>query len=169
MICETCGDCKLSTQDAKFPIVGHSKNVDNNPNLTTLLGLESLLDTGFSKVGQWLLEGSELRLQLEKRADMTPALYAFVSNLDVLYIGKTSRKLKQRLYHYARPGPTQSTNIRLHSKLRAALEKSENVHIYAFGDVESLCRGPFKMDIPAALEDDIIRKLKPKWNKRGSP
>jgi len=45
-------------------------------------------------------------------------LYAYVINRQIKYIGQTVMELKQRLYGYKKPGPTQSTNIRLNELIK---------------------------------------------------
>lgn len=166
--CHRCGAEKVSTSSEQS--LAH-RVIESVPkasiNATAVLhGLASLKSIGFTKVGLWVMDGEKLSLQLLKRADMKPALYAFVTKSDVLYVGKTSRQLSRRLYHYSRPGPTQSANIRLNDLLVDALGENTLLEIFAFGDADETRLGPFIFDIPAALELDIIQKLQPKWNKR---
>lgn len=168
--CHLCGSEKISTSMSHSgnprSVEKRSSNEHQEPEIQKLLGLNSLKTVGFSKVGLWVMDEDRLSLQLLKQADMKPALYAFVAKSHVLYVGKTSRQLSRRLYHYSRPGPTQSTNIRINALLIEALSNNTLLEIFAFGDVDESRMGPFIYDFPAALETDIIRKLQPKWNKR---
>jgi len=73
--------------------------------------LDRLRRIGFRKVGEWKLVNGELICTLEEEGESENILYAFVSDTEILYIGKTTQPLKKRLYGYQNPGPTQSTNI----------------------------------------------------------
>lgn len=170
-VCHRCGGIKISTSASGSGPALKTKNsaaLANNSTSkeVTLLGLSDLKAIGFVKVGLWAMDGDRLSLQLLKGTSMQPALYAFVTKGKLLYIGKTTRELSKRLYHYSRPGPRQSTNIRLNSLLIDALANNSLLEIYAFGDAGENSLGAFSFDIPAALEDDIIRKTQPVWNTR---
>jgi len=91
-------------------------------------------------------------------------LYAFVSDGEVKYIGKTIQSLSSRMYGYQKPGPTQTTNIRNHAKIKALLEKRKTVDIFALRDNGLLHYGVFHINLAAGLEDDLIAKLRPEWN-----
>lgn len=103
-------------------------------------------------------------MQLENLKNASPALYAFVINETVMYVGKTSRKLSSRLYGYQAPGTSQLTNIRVNELIRQALDEKQEVQIYAFEDPRPQQLGQFRIDLAAGLEDDIIRQLRPQWN-----
>jgi len=175
-VCDFCGSEKLSSCSNKSRL--HNKAVGSKIEVLSIkekfvskvinpkLGIKSLTEIGFQKVGLWTLNGEDLQLQLINASKLRPALYAFVSNKEILYVGKTSQQLNKRLSHYSRPGPTQSTNIRLNVLLKAALTQRHVIEIYAFGDQEKQKVGSFLLDIPAGLEDDIIRNVKPAWNSR---
>ena len=60
--------------------------------------LQDLLDIGFTKVGEWRLGSDGLTLDLKDKRDASPALYAFIVDGDVKYVGKTVRPLNKRLY-----------------------------------------------------------------------
>jgi len=99
-------------------------------------------------------------------ADAAPVLYVFAVQGKPMYVGKSARSLKQRLYGYKKGGATQRTNIRIRKEIIAQLQQAQKVDIYAFASSESQTLGDFILNIPAALEDDIIRKLRPPWNGR---
>ncbi len=127
-------------------------------------GLDRLRKIGFRSVGRWTLTGSKLVLSLSDVPRQRNALYAFLVHDQVLYVGKTTSTLPVRLRGYASPGPTQSTNLRNRANLLAVLERGGAVDIWAFPD-EGLVRfGGFALNLPAALEDDIIATLRPPWN-----
>lgn len=174
--CDYCGGFKLSTNATQSNIGDRvslsTKNRKRKPQPKTqneiveLLGFQSLKTIGFSKVGLWALNREQLQLHLIAGQKLKPALYAFIADEKILYVGKTSRYLPKRLYHYQKPGPTQSTNIRMNNNLREYLKQFKVVEIYAFGDQDKQKIGDFELDIPAGLEDDIIRKTRPIWNSR---
>ncbi|MBS9405490.1 hypothetical protein KG088_17950 [Halomonas sp. TRM85114] len=53
------------------------------------------------------------------------------------YIGETVR-LRRRFYHYANPGPSQATNIRINALLREHLEAGESIKIDIMTDADSM-------------------------------
>lgn len=185
-VCDFCRDDKLSissrdsdksrlhskplTPKPKFEPLGIKKNETSLSDdfEASKLGLTDLIQIGFRKVGLWVLNGEQLQLQLIAKPKLKPALYCFVSNKQILYVGKTSQYLHKRLYFYGKPGSTQKTNLRLNPLLKQYLADRKVVEIYAFGDQDEQKVGSFILDIPAALEDDIIRKTKPLWNSRRS-
>lgn len=126
--------------------------------------MQNLNDIGFIRVGQWHLSDSGLQLSLEYLADAAPALYAFVVHGEVMYVGKTKRNLKARLYGYLKGGGTQRTNIRVRGKILEALRDVDFVEILGFHNPIPQSLGQFTINLPAALEDDIIAKLDPVWN-----
>jgi hypothetical protein len=97
-------------------------------------------------------------------ADASPALYAFVESGEVMYVGKTKRHLKQRLYGYLKPGKSQRTNVRVRARVLETLNKGDDVEILGFHDPEAQKIGRFRLNMAAALEDDIIEQLNPEWN-----
>lgn len=84
----------------------------------------------------------------------------------MVYVGKTTKTLKERLYGYQNPGSTQFTNIRGNAEILKALRAGKNVEIFALPDNGLLKYGGFLLDLAAGLEDSIINELKPAWNKR---
>lgn len=122
---------------------------------------------GFRQCGNWLLNQSgEVALDLPELGDRANILYAFVCGDDVMYVGKTTIKLQRRLYGYRKPSSTQSTNQRGHKAINEALQASKTVSVFALPDDGLMTYGGFHMNMAAALEDDLIRKLSPPWNKR---
>ncbi len=130
--------------------------------------LDRLLRAGLTKVGKWELDGDgRLALLLDDKAAASPVLYAFVQDASVRYVGKSSQALANRLYGYTRPGPSQKTNIRLNRLLIDELTRGGAVDIYALEDTAPTEHAGFSINLPAALEDDIIRQLQPDWNSNG--
>jgi hypothetical protein len=122
---------------------------------------------GFRKCGEWRLEDGKLKCVLSGNAAAPNVLYAFISESTVLYIGKTVLSLKKRMYGYQNPGTTQSTNIKGNKFLREALAGGKVVEVHALPDNGLLYYGGFHINLAAGLEDSLVAKLKPTWNKAG--
>ena len=125
---------------------------------------EDLEAIGFEEVGSWRLHGDDPRFVLNRLSDAAPVLYAFVIDARVMYVGKTVRTLGQRLYGYQKGAGTQRTNIRVRNEIRQVLSKGHTVGILAFHEPRTLRLGRFALNLPAALEDDVIRTIDPAWN-----
>ena len=126
--------------------------------------MKRLLKIGFNKVGDWILEGQNPKCMLEGLENTPNILYAFISEGNVNYIGKTTQPLKGRMYGYENPGPTQITNIRVNRKIGELLSQEKPVEIYAFPDNGLMYYGDFHINLAAALEDSIIQIVNPPWN-----
>ncbi|MCE0826583.1 GIY-YIG nuclease family protein [Buttiauxella sp. A2-C2_NF] len=127
--------------------------------------MNRLVDIGFIKVGFWKLDDERLEFILEPSySDIKNNLYAFICDGEVKYVGKTTRLLKRRMYHYSMPDPTQSTNIKNNTNIIRHLKNNEAVDIFVLPDNGRMHYGQFHLNLAAALEDDIIRILQPEWN-----
>lgn len=129
--------------------------------------LQRLEHVGFRPVGNWSIEKGSARCMLTDYASATNILYAFVVDGEVMYVRKTVRTLKERLYGYQNPGPTQSTNIKGNGLIREAHGAGRMVLIYALPDNGLLHYGGFHVNLAAGLEDNLVATLKPAWNKAG--
>lgn len=136
-------------------------------NETDLDALGRLQAMGFRKVADWTMESGALECGLQDLGSAQNILYAFVSTRTVLYVGKTVRTLRQRMYGYRRPVPTQSTNIKGNRLILAALDAGQTVEVYALPDHGLLYYGGFHINLAAGLEDSLVATLKPAWNKMG--
>lgn len=130
--------------------------------------VQRLVDIGFRKVGEWKLSAGDVVCKLEAEADSRNILYAFESEREVLYVGKTTQPLKARMYGYQKPGPTQPTNKRNNENLKRHLGSGRKVSLFVLPDHGLLKYGGFHLNLAASLEDDIVSQLKPKWNKTGT-
>lgn len=126
--------------------------------------MNRLLDIGFEASGHWLMEGDRLKFELTRNSTQNNILYAFVCNGQVNYVGKTVRALQIRMSGYKNPSQTQITNINNHLRIKALLSDGVAVDIFALPDSGLLHYGQFHLNLAAALEDDIIRVIKPEWN-----
>lgn len=126
--------------------------------------MNRLLEIGFEPAGHWLLQGGELTYALTRHAAQHNVLYAFVCDGQVMYIGKTTQRLRRRMHGYKRPGATQATNVRNNASLREQLTQGAAVEILALPDNGLMRYGQFHLNLAAGLEDDLIRVINPLWN-----
>lgn len=130
--------------------------------------LSELQDLGFRRVGRWLHDGPQLRYELIAEQDAEKVLYAFVTSDVVLYVGKTTQPLRKRMYGYQNPGSTQRTNIRCHGLLVDLIRDGSSVEILVLPDDGSLQYRGHSISLAAGLEDSLIAKVNPPWNKLGT-
>jgi len=126
--------------------------------------MNRLLDIGFESAGHWHLKDGDLVFELSRHASQRNILYAFVSDGQVKYVGKTVKPLCIRMAQYKKPGLSQSTNINNRERIKALLLSDAAVEILALPDNGLLHYGPFHLNLAAGLEDDIIRIIDPEWN-----
>ncbi|WP_242502907.1 GIY-YIG nuclease family protein [Serratia sp. 1D1416] len=127
--------------------------------------MNRLIEIGFIKVGSWQIVDGSLKYHLDDRfLDVKNNLYAFVCDGEVKYIGKTTRLLRNRMYHYSRPGPSQSTNIKNNANIIEMLSNNVAVDIFVLPDSGLIHYGQFHLNLAAGLEDSIISVISPEWN-----
>ena len=126
-----------------------------------------LTAVGFKKVGRWKMGSARPEFKLDSERSAYNVLYSFVSNDSILYIGKTTITLGERMYQYQRSGPSQRTNIRVNEAITKMIKSGSAVDIYALPDPGDMEYKGFHLNLAAGLEDSLIRELKPSWNKTG--
>lgn len=129
--------------------------------------MNRLLEIGFEPAGHWLQKGDGLVFELSRHASQRNILYAFVSDGEVKYVGKTVQTLQARMGGYKNPSPSQTTNVRNNSRIKALLQSGAAVDILALPDNGLLHYGQFHINLAAGLEDNIISLINPEWN--GNP
>lgn len=129
--------------------------------------LEKLIQIGFSEIGQWNHKNGNLILLNSDNINYQNALYAFVCENKILYVGKTTNTLKTRFNGYLKPGPSQNTNKGINECLLEKLRNGDTILIYAFEDKGFLKYGDFEINLAEGLEKSIIDKINPKWNGKG--
>jgi hypothetical protein len=133
----------------------------------TSSALQRLEDIGFRRCGSWsLVAPDEIKVHLTEHAQSANALYAFVSEGEVLYVGKTTQQLRKRLYGYQNPRTTQTTNVRGNKAIAASLAAKKPIEVFVLPDNGLLRFGGFHLNLAAGLEDSLINDLRPVWNKR---
>lgn len=129
-----------------------------------------LREIGFIEVGAWHIADSAPMLgdPLDDRARLilegSPALYAHVVSGEVMYVGKTTQKLRKRLQGYIKPGNGLATNRRCHDNLLKALSEGRNAATFGCIPVDQMSFAGFRINLAAGLEDSIIERLSPPWN-----
>ena len=127
--------------------------------------IERLENMGFKQVGEWSVDLGKTKFILHDTSSARNVLYAFISQNTVMYIGKTVQTLKQRMGGYKNPAPTQSTNIKGNKFITEALMTSRPVAIYALLDDGLLYYGGFHVNLAAGLEDNLVKAIRPAWNR----
>ncbi|QLG89578.1 GIY-YIG nuclease family protein [Chitinibacter bivalviorum] len=132
--------------------------------------LNKLKAAGFVKAGEWVRDShGKLKASFSMHGEHVRALYAFVIDEKVMYVGKTSRELNERMANYrnaeGRLNSTQVTNVRNSARIADALAACKRVEIYVFA-APDMSYGGFVLDLAAGLEDNIVKTLNPDWNGR---
>lgn len=135
--------------------------------IENISSLERLKNMGFRQVGEWAIESDKIKFTLDDAASAQNVLYAFISQETVMYIGKTTQKLKQRMNGYKNPARTQTTNEKGNRLVSGILSLNQSVEIYALPDTGLLFYGGFHVNLAAGLEDNLIKTLNPPWNGAG--
>ena len=147
-----------SAKKVRTPVTKVKKTEDN-------LSILSFL--GFEKAGCWNISNDSIDFHLTKYQREKEVLYAFISDQNVLYIGKTGRTLRQRLYGYKNPGHSQQTNIKNHDRIKKSITNGSRIDIYVLKQKEDIEYKGIKLNLAAGLEDNLIRRLRPLWNQTG--
>lgn len=125
---------------------------------------EKLINLGFEKIGVWEKGNGGISFCVNGDLSNTNFLYGFVSENNILYIGKSNDTLYKRLNGYKNPGNSQRTNIRIKGYILDALSNNETINIFVLFPKEEISYKGFLVNIPAGLEDVLINEFKPKWN-----
>jgi hypothetical protein len=146
---------------------------------------DGLAVLGFRPVGKWCIQSGRLdyvKLDIPNFTDSEwsslikapNALYAFVCNKEVFYIGKTTQSIQKRFVGYKNPGNGQQTNKKCHDNILAILSKvragndndntNAEVYIFLFHGPSQFQWAGYEINLPAGLEDILIRTFNPAWN-----
>jgi hypothetical protein len=122
---------------------------------------------GFINVGNWTLNNDNIQYQLASNQKAKNVLYSFVSDGEIMYIGKTTMQLTKRMYGYQKPGTSQRTNIRVNDKIKTLLTTDQPLEILIFRDLGLHKYNDFSINLAGGLEDTLIYELNPAWNYSG--
>jgi len=133
--------------------------------------VEQLIKIGFIKAGYWHMGKKGLTFHLDADPKMKKeVVYAFVSDNDVYYIGKSDDTLHGRMTNY-KSGKEENksgiTNKKVRSKINEILGSGGKVEIYVLSDIELNHKG-FKVSLSSGIEPSLIKALDPnlRWNAR---
>ena len=126
--------------------------------------MNKLLRIGFEACGHWRIQEGRLVCDLTRFATQNNILYAFTVDGELVYIGKTVQPLAARMAGYRNPAPSQTTNVRNNARILEKLQQGCAVEIFALPDTGLHRYGDFHLNLAAALEDDIVRVMRPPWN-----
>ena len=134
-----------------------------------------LLKIGFEDVAQWEIRDRRKLIDVGDDDEVWAALkqpknalYAFCSDDDVFYIGKTARSLEKRFTGYRDPGNTQATNRKCHDEIRKLIQNGRVVRILVLPDQTHLHWGDFRISLAAGMEDSLVERLQPRLNGKNS-
>ena len=96
--------------------------------------MKRLQGIGFERVGRWLLNNEGLDFEIDRFADKTNILYAFICSGAVKYVGKSTKSLQTRMGQYRNPGSDQITNIGNNRRILETLHRGIDVEIYVLPD-----------------------------------
>ena len=123
--------------------------------------MEKLKELDFKEVGLITLNNEVLEFKIfdTNFKRKIGVVYAFVilEESRLLYIGVTSENLGRRFNKHA--------NSKLGNKVKDIIMMNYKIRIYAGMDYETITyRGKYKLDVFCALEEFLIKELKPELN-----
>jgi hypothetical protein len=130
--------------------------------------IERLLEIGFERAGYWELIDDEPHIEVERYASAANVLYAFVTDRELLYIGRSGRSLQLRMSGYENGGPPRSMRERNRERIIAMLVIDHPIDLYVMPDPGNLHYGSFRVNLAAGLQYSLIEALSPPWNKGAS-
>ena len=130
--------------------------------------LERLQEIGFELAGEWLLEEDGPCIEVHRYGAAANVLYAFASENELLYIGRSGRALGVRMQAYEMGGPARSVRARNRERIIGMLMLDQQVALYAMPDPGAMLYGSFRVNLAAGLQHSLIEALDPAWNKAGS-
>jgi hypothetical protein len=125
---------------------------------------EILTDAGFRRVCDWTLDGE--RISLSTRPPAGHAVYAFVVQNVVVYVGLTKNCLRRRMYGYQKGAGAQRTNVRVRNLIIDSLRAGQKIEVLAVTPDQTTWNG-LPVDVSAGLEAGLIARFKPAWNMLG--
>lgn len=128
--------------------------------------LARLQEIGFEVAGEWLLDDGEPRIQVRRYPNAANVLYAFASDDELLYIGRSGRSLRIRMAGYEDGGPLRSTRARNRERIAAMLMMDQPVQLHAMPDPGNLLYGSFRVNLATGLQHSLIEALDPPWNRQ---
>ncbi len=123
----------------------------------------------FVEVGEWKLKetlNSGITFELN-RFEQERVIYAFMEG-NIKYLGvcqNSTTTLKNRMDRY-KSMQGSGTNKRIAKKIRVCLKRGKSVKIFALKPKSTLKYKSLNVDLVKGLENPLIEKLNPDWNKQ---
>jgi hypothetical protein len=144
--------------------------MENNEN-----NVETLMNLGFQELSTWqhleenlTYSPQNIASSMRPLLDVKSALYAFIQDGQVKYIGKTANSIRKRFFGYCNPGKTKATNRRCFDQIKTGLSQAIPTQILIFAPIAHLQYQQFSIDLAAGLENSLISYINPPWNGGGS-
>gem|GEM_PF-6641024 len=125
----------------------------------------SLTWYGFEHIGYWQKRADRDQLTLRGNVDGKAAVYLFIVENEVMFVGAAHGGMKQRMDHYA--NHTRSTSaLKIRNAILQCLEQGRTVHVLSqsftpvIRDVDGL-----PIDMVAGTQAGLRRLLQPAWNR----
>ena len=135
--------------------------------------LENLIKIGFVLVGEWkhsIKSNKVLEFVIFEHHNESDILYAFESNGEIYYIGKTEKTLKERMTNYkaGKNSTAGSTNKLIHNNLLMFLNEGRQINIHILIDNAKLSYRGIKISLSSGLESNLIKSFNnfQLWNSR---
>ena len=125
---------------------------------------EYLINERFKNAGYFELINGSLTLVLNNHENVEPAVYALVSGIEALYIGKTKNQVKVQLDRLRDPDSEQKTNIRIHHNLVELIPQTGKVEIMVWFDNSLKKDNVEHLKQISEYKKFLIQELKPRWN-----
>ena len=126
---------------------------------------ESLTWYGFVHTGYWQKRPDRDQITLRGNVDGKPAVYIFVVENEVMFVGAAHGGMKQRMDHYANHGRSVSAT-KIRTAIMQCLAQGRTVHVLSqsftpvIRDVDGL-----PIDMVAGTQSGLRRLLQPAWNR----
>ena len=120
------------------------------------MSIKSIKDHGFTYFTNWTYSDGKIRLKSLEGDDESSCLYTFIIRDEVLYVGQTGRRVRDRMDNYR--DSTEEQNSRIRELIKGALLAGEVVQIW-----KHVCKGDgLRKEEEARLRDE----LDPGWNRQ---
>ena len=160
-------DLRPETDEDPQPDVGSRRQPDPEPPDLRQgpISPETLTWFGFQHIGFWQKRADRDQIVLRGQVDGRPAVYIFIVESEVMFVGAAHAGLKQRMDHYAQTGRSPSA-LKIRAAILDLLTKGRTVHVLAqaftpvIRDIDGL-----PIDMVAGTQAGLRRLMQPAWNK----
>ena len=124
---------------------------------------------GFTRVGKWMINRgirSGISFQIDSLKNER-VIYSFVINKETKYIGICENRKTHLIARMNRYKSMQGsgTNEHIAKRIKKALQEKKTVEIYALNPQPSKHYKGLNVDLVKGLENPLIAKIRPKWNR----